>query len=315
MYGESWSWKLHGNLSWGEDGEFCGKRWEAKCPRQKELQKLEERPLQVSLAFPYVQGPGPMPRAGPLGCGAGVFQGRPWGLDDPGTQVPAVLGAQGGLLLLAVSDLVSPSAVGPGFLGLGWLPGCSQDGPLPCLALCPCGRQGWEKLCGHHQLYIHRARPLGCAGGLLPPCRGHTAGQWAEGSFCTSAGSSLSAGRCPGPPTVPGGPGCPALILSPLQPLLSAYPANGSLIGSLGKYFLEHLLHARHCPGPSHGPNRQTPAFVECTLWGSELPSDLEYPSCVCGCRSLPCRPCSSWQTILTLQKLAPSVPVVSGTV
>lgn len=115
------SWKL-------ELGGGRGVLWEEmggeQCPRQKEQQKLEERPLQVSPAFPYVQGPGPMPRAGPLGCGAAVFRGRPWRLDDPGTQVPTVLGAQGGLLLLAVSDLVLPSAAGPGFLGLGWPPAC-----------------------------------------------------------------------------------------------------------------------------------------------------------------------------------------------
>lgn len=215
------------------------------------------------------------------------------------------------------------------------LPGCSQDGPPTSSRPVPMRKAGPGEalrappalqppgqapgLCWRAAMLVAvaTALPWGQAAPcpLLPPCRGRTAGQRAEGSFCISAGSSLSVGQCPGPPTVPGGPGCPALILSPLQPLLSAYPANGSLIGSLGKYFLEHLLHARHCPGPSHGPNRQTPAFVEHTLWGSGFPSDLEYPSFVCSCRSLPCRPCSSWQTILTLQKLAPSVPVVSGTV
>lgn len=222
-------------------------------------------------------------------------------MDDPGTQVPTVLGAQGGLLLLAVSDLVSPSAAGPGFLGLGWPPACLQAawlfsgwppalsrpvpmwkaGPGEALrarpALQPPGQA--PGLCRRAAMLVavDTALPWGQPAPCprLPPCRGRTAGQWAEGSFCSSTGSSLSAGRRPGPPTVPGGPGCPALILSPLQPLLSAYPANGSLIGSLGKYFLEHLLHARHCPGPSHGPNRQTPAFVEHTLWGLELPSDL----------------------------------------
>ena len=167
-------------------------------------------------------------------------------------------------------------------------PGCSQDGPPPCFTLCPCGRQGQEKLCGHHQLYCPmlgqalglgwRAAMLLAAATALPwgqpaphrcsptpapaPARGPHSSATAEGSFCISAGSSLSAGRRPGPQTVPGGPGCPALVLSISSPAsFLCIPSQWLTYGSLGKYFLEHLLRARHCPGHSHGPDRPLPSW------------------------------------------------------
>lgn len=53
------------------------------------------------------------------------------------------------------------------------------------------------------------------------PAQGLHSWATAEGSFCISAGSLLSAGRRPGPQTVPGGPGRPALVLSVSSPASS----------------------------------------------------------------------------------------------
>ena len=100
---------------------------------------------------------------------------------------------------------------------------------------------------------------------------------------------------------------------SPLQPLSSAYPANGSLTAPWASIFSSTYF----VPGTALGTamDQTDPCLRGAHARGSGLPSGLEYPSFVCSCCCLPCRPCSSWQTFLTLQKLAPSVPVVSGTV
>ena len=167
-------WKLE--LRVGQ-GVLWGEMGGEQRPRQKEQQRFEERPLQVRMAFPHVQGPGPMPRAGPpaqvlLEAGelwSCHLPGRPWGLDDPVPRCPLCSGHK-----VASSSLQSLTSSRPGLRDLAswaWTgrpssfgpPGCSQDGPPPCLSLCQCGRQGREKLCGHHQLY---SPMLGQAPGL-----------------------------------------------------------------------------------------------------------------------------------------------------
>ena len=114
------------------------------------------------------------------------------------------------------------------------------------------------------------------------PARGRTAGQQQR-----DVSASLLAPRClqDGVQTLRRSQEARDALLwfspSPLQPLLSAYPANGSLTSSLGKYFLEDLLCARRCPGHSHGPNRQTLAFVERTLGGRGCLQAWNTPPCL----------------------------------
>lgn len=183
------------------------------------------------------------------------------------------------------------------------------------------------------------ARPRGCAGGLR--CF------WLRPQLCPGASRPHTAAPPPPPPPPPGArtagqqqrdlsasllaPRClqdgvqalrrsqearDALLSfspSPLQPLPSAYPANGSLTAPSTSIFSSTYF----VPGTAlvTTMDQTDPCLSGAHARGSGLPSGLEYPSFVYSCCCLPCRPCSSWQTILTLQKLAPSVPVVSGTV
>lgn len=120
-------------------------------------------------------------------------------------------------------------------------------------------------------------------------------------------------GPVSGPQTVPGGPGCPALVLSISSPASSlCIPSQWLTYSSLGKYFLEHLLRARHCLVQPW--TRQTLALVEHTLGVQGSLPGLEYPSLCLQLLLPPLQALLLWQTILTLQKLAP-VSVVSGTV
>lgn len=142
-------WKLE--LGVGQ-GVLWGGMGGEQCPRQKEQQRFEERPLQVRMAFPYVQGPGPTPCAGPPSAqvllGAGELwgchlQGGPGGWMTPVPRCPLCSGHK-----VASSSLQSLPSSRPGLRDLAswawagrpssfWPPGCSQDGPLPCISLCP----------------------------------------------------------------------------------------------------------------------------------------------------------------------------------
>lgn len=235
---------------------------------------------------------------------------------------------------MASSD-VSTSAAGPGPSPSFGQPGFAQDGfPLP-LAVWPCGRGGQEKPCTYHKLYskkpgqapglswraamfaavamtLPRVQSAPCP--MLPPTM---SGQWAiaKRSCCNSATSSLSAGPRAGPQTLPHeAPGQTALFPSASSPA-SSLCTPSSLIHSLAKYFIEHLLRARHCPTCRHEPNRQNPAFVERLLWGREFPFRRETSLLCPSCHSLPCRPSSSWQAHSHASKATPGVPTVSGTV
>ena len=272
--------------------------------------------------------------------------GRPWGLDDPGTQVPTVLGAQGGLLLLAVSNLVSPWAAGPGFLGLGWPPIFLRaawlfSGWSPALSLpVPMRKAGpgealrappaLQPMLGQAPGLCWRAAMLVAVATALPwgqpaphpllphphPCPGPTQLGNSREIFlhlCWLLAVCRTASRPSNGPRRPGTPCSGSLrLLSSLfslqtQPMARLSAPSASIFSST--YFV---------PGTALGTavdqtDRPLPSWSGRS--GVGAPSGLEYPSFVCSCRLLPCRPCSSWQTILMLQKLAPSVPVVSETV
>ena len=162
------------------------------------------------MVFPYVQGPGPTPHAGPPSAqfllGAGELWschllGRPRGLDDPGTQMPTVPGAQGGLPLLAISNLLSPWAAGPGLLGLGWPPVFLRAAWL---------FSGWPPAL-FHPVPVRKAGPgeaLWAPPALLPDA-GPGPGAGLEGCDASGCGHSSALGPAGPTPLLPHPRPCP----------------------------------------------------------------------------------------------------------
>lgn len=257
-----------------------------------------------------------------------------------------MLGAQGGLLLLAVSNLVSPWAAGPGFLGLDWPPVFLRatwlfSGWSPALSLpVPMRKAGpGEAL---------RAPPA------LQPNAGPGPGAVLEGCDACGCGHSPALGPAGPAPTAPPPPPLPGpaqlgnsrgmfLHLCWLLAVCrtASRPSDGprrpgtlcsGSLRLLSSLFFLHTQPMAHLPAPSASIFSRT-YFVPGAALGTAMDqTDRPLPSwsahsgvgaafrpgiplLVCSCCSLPCRPCSSWQTILMLQKLAPSVPVVSKTV
>lgn len=195
-------------------------------------------------------------------------------------------------------------------------PGCSQDGLPALFHPVPCRRQGQEKLVGTTSTLpdagpgpglCSRAAMLLAAATALPwgqpaphrcspPPPPHRQGPAQLGNsrgiflhLCwLLAVTRTVAWRLQ---AVPGGRD--ALLSfspSPLQPLPSAYPANGSLTAPSASIFSAPTSYQAHCPESQHGPDRPL-ALVEPCARVSGLPSGLEYPSFVCSCCCLPASP------------------------
>ena len=112
------------------------------------------------------------------------------------------------------------------------------------------------------------------------PARGPHSWATAEGCFCISAGSSLSAGRRPDPQTVPGGPGRSALVLSVSSPASSfCIPSQWLTYQLPRQVFSRGPTLCQALPWAQPWTKQTDPCLRGAHTRGSGLPSGLEYPS------------------------------------
>lgn len=317
------------------EGELVLERWEEQCPGRKNSRGLKRGLCRC--AYFHRPRAGPTPRAGApsaqvlLGTGelwSCHLLGRPRGLDDPGTQVPTVPGHR-----VASSSLQSLTSSRPGLRDLAcwaWAGRLSSlgawlfSGWAPAL-FHPVRAEGWgqgEALWAPPALLPDAGPgPGGCARGLrcfwlrpqlcpgasgpfFPPPRPRqgfrTAGQQQR-----DLSASLLAPRClqDGVQALrrsqEARDALLVLSISSSSPLPSAYPANGSLTAPSAEVFSRHYF----VPGTAlvTTMDQTDPCLSGAHARGFRAPFRPGIPLLCLQLLLPPCRPCSSWQTILTL--------------